>query len=384
MSKPGKTIAIVINTSWNIYNFRMGLVTALQRDGYRIVTIAPLDDYSRKLEALGFEYHNININNKGTNPFEDVKLIWAFYQLYKKVKPDLLLHYTIKPNIYGTIAANLAGVPVISNISGLGTVFLNNKVSSKGARLLYKIALRTSAKVFFQNKEDRALFIDSKLVAEDKTGLLPGSGIDTVKFSPKSGVRVSSPLAFLFIARLVKDKGLVEYVEAARILKAKFPKVRFIVLGAFYPGNPTAITQEEMSRWEQEGIVKHLGTRDDVPSVIAQADCVVLPSYREGLSRVLLEAASMAKPIVATDVPGCRDVVDNGINGFLCKLKDVDDLATQIEKMIRLEQVQRIQMGQKGREKVIKEFDEAIVIKSYKTTIENILMRGGAGLLNPV
>ena len=375
MSKNGRTLAIVINTSWNIYNFRIGLLKSLQREGYRIVTIAPRDSYSQKLEALGFEYHNININNMGTNPFEDIKLIWNFYRLYKKINPDILLHYTIKPNIYGTIAARLAGVPVINNISGLGTVFLNHNFSSRVARLLYKIALLSPAKVFYQNEDDRSLFIDLKLVDKEKTGLLPGSGIDTAKFSPVDAECVDSAFTFLFIARLVKDKGLVEYVEAARILKVKYPEVQFAVLGAFYPGNPTAITEEEMAEWKREGIVKYLGTNDDVSSVIAQADCVVLPSYREGMSRVLLEAASMAKPIVATDVPGCRDIVDDGVNGFLCKVKDVEDLAAQMEKIIQIGDAQRIQMGKKGREKVINEFDESIVIASYKLAISSTLQQ---------
>lgn len=373
MSKNARTLAIVINTSWNIYNFRVGLLKSLQRDGYRIVTIAPRDKYSQKLEALGFEYHNIDINNMGTNPFEDVKLIWEFYQLYKKINPDILLHYTIKPNIYGTIAASLAGVPVISNISGLGTVFLNNNLSSKVARLLYKIALRFPSKIYFQNEDDRSLFVNSKLVDKDKTGLLPGSGIDTVKFSPVNSDQVSKSLTFLFIARLLKDKGLVEYVEAARILKEKYPEVQFVVLGAYYLGNPTTVTPEEIAEWEQEGIVKYLGTSDDVPSVIAQFDCVVLPSYREGMSRVLLEASSMAKPVITTNVPGCRDIVDDGVNGFLCKVKNAEDLAKQMEKMILLEDARRVQMGRNGREKVIKEFDESIVITSYKTAIKTIL-----------
>lgn len=373
MSKNPRTIAVVINTTWNIYNFRLGLIKSLQREGYRIVTIAPHDGYSEKLEALGFEYHNININNKGTNPFEDMKLVWEFYRLYKRIKPDILLHYTIKPNIYGAIAARLVGVPVISNISGLGTVFLNNNFSSRVARLLYKIVLRIPSKVFYQNEDDRSLFVESKLVDKTKTDLLPGSGIDTAKFSPICGERDSSSVSFLFIARLVKDKGLVEYIEAARKLKSKDPTVQFVVLGAYYPGNPTAITQEEMEKWEQEGIVKYLGTRDDVPSVIAQADCVVLPSYREGMSRVLLEAASMAKPIVTTDVPGCRDIVDDGVNGFLCAVRDAESLAIQMKKMIELGDDRRRQMGKKGREKVIKEFDESIVISSYKVAIKNIL-----------
>ena len=367
-----KTIAIVINTSWNIYNFRVGLLSSLQRAGYRIVAIAPRDDYSEKLQAMGFEYHDIDINNKGTNPLEDVKLIRAFYRLYKNVKPDVLLHYTIKPNIYGTIAARLAGVPVISNISGLGTVFLDHSISSRVARLLYKVALRIPFKVFFQNAEDRALFIDSKLVAEEKTGLLPGSGIDTLKFSPLDSGPDSSSLSFLFIARLVKDKGLVEFVDAARILRVKYPAAQFNVLGAYYPGNPTAISPTEMEGWAQEGIISYLGTSDDVPALIARADCVVLPSYREGLSRVLLEAASMAIPIITTDVPGCRDVVDNGVNGFICKVRDAGDLAVQMEKMIRLEQARRVEMGLKGREKVVNEFDEEIVINKYRDAISDI------------
>lgn len=373
MKAEGKTIAIVINTSWNIYNFREGLLRAFQDSGYHVIAIAPFDDYAEKLEDLGFEYHNININNKGTNPVEDVKLIWAFYQLYKRVKPDVLLLYTIKPNVYGTVAARLAGIPVISNISGLGTVFLDHSFSSKVARLLYKIALRFPAKVFFQNSEDRALFIHSKLVAEDKTGLLPGSGIDTDKYTPIDNERANFPLSFLFIARLVKDKGLVEFVDAARILKKKYPTVQFNVLGAFYPGNPTAITEDEMVSWEQEGVVKYLGVSNDVPSLIARADCVVLPSYREGLSRVLLEAASMAKPIVTTDVPGCRNVVDDGVNGFLCKVKDAQDLALQMERMIHLDDDQRIEMGWKGREKVVKEFDESIVIEEYQRVVREVL-----------
>jgi hydrogenase maturation factor HypF (carbamoyltransferase family) len=164
-----KTIVIVQNASWNIYNFRMSLLSALQQEGYRIVAIAPTDEYSQKIKDLGFEFYPITINNKGTNPIEDVKLIGRFFQLYKKIKPDVLLHYTIKPNIYGTIAAQFAGILVISNICGLGTVFLNHNLSSKLARLLYKFALRSPKKVFFQNADDRMLFVNSKLVSKEKT-----------------------------------------------------------------------------------------------------------------------------------------------------------------------------------------------------------------------
>jgi len=369
-----KTIAIVINTSWNIYNFRMGLLKALQADGYKIVCIAPRDAYSEKLEALGFEYHDIEINNKGTNPLEDAKLVHAFYKLYKSVAPDVLLQYTIKPNIYGSMAAGMLGIPVISNISGLGTVFLNDSLSSKVAKWLYKIALKVPQKVFYQNAHDRELFIGSKLVKEEKTDLLPGSGIDTETYKPLEQIarEKRTTVKFLFIARLVKDKGLVEYVEAARQFINQ-DDIEFCILGAYYPGNPTAINEEEMKVWEEEGAVKYLGTSDDVKSLIAECDCVVLPSYREGLSRVLLEAASMAKPIITTNVPGCKEVVDDGGNGYLCEVKDADSLAVQMQKMILLSDEERREMGRKGREKVMREFDEKIVIEKYREVIKALV-----------
>jgi glycosyltransferase involved in cell wall biosynthesis len=369
-----KTIAIFINTSWNIYNFRSGLLNALQKKGYHIVAVAPRDSYVEKLEAMGIEYQEIKLNNKGINPFEDAKLTYDIYRLYKKISPDIVLHYTIKPNIYGSIAAGVLGIPVISNISGLGTVFLNDRFSSKIARLLYRIALRFPHKIFFQNQDDRALFVANKLVKIKKTDLLPGSGIDTKKFKPveQTVAEENRKVHFLLIARLLKDKGVVEYVEAARKFVGN-SSVEFSILGAYYPGNPTAITPEQMQQWEAEKIITYLGEREDVISVIADSDCVVLPSYREGLSRVLLEAASMAKPIIATNVPGCREVVDDGINGYLCEPKDVPSLVRQMEKMIQLPLEARKMMGIKGREKVKREFDENLVIQRYTQAIEEIL-----------
>jgi len=372
-----KTVAIVINTSWNIINFRMGLLKALQKNGYRVVAIAPIDEYSKKFEDLGVEFHNIIINNKGTNPFEEIKLIFDFYRLYKEIKPDVLLHYTIKPNIYGNLAARILKIPVISNVSGLGTVFLSDGLSSKIARKLYKIALRFPKKVFYQNKHDRDLFVSSHLVSIERTDVLPGSGIDINKFKPiVNSLIKNNSLRFLFIARLLKDKGLIEFIEAAKRMKQKYPKVEFQILGAYYPGNPTAITQVEMQEWINDDIINYLDTSDNVKSVVATADCIVLPSYREGLSRVLLEGASMAKPLITTNVPGCKEVVDDGVNGFLCKVKDSRDLADKMEKMLNLNEEQRIEMGKNGREKIIKQFDEKIVIDKY---MENIMLITGAG-----
>ena len=369
-----KRIVITLNTSWNIFNFRLNLARTLKETGYKVIFVAPYDRYSNLLQEE-FEYHSIYMNNKGTNPIEDIRLIFDFYRLYKKLSPDVILQYTIKPNIYGSFAAGLLGIPVISNISGLGTVFLNDSFSSKVARFLYRVALKVPKKVFFQNSHDRDLFIDAHLVKSAKTALLPGSGIDTKKFMPCLEKKVPCErVTFLFVARLVKDKGLVEYVEAARKLCAQKKKqVAFYILGPYYEGNPTAIGKEQMQAWEDEGIVTYLGVSDDVQSVMHQYDCVVLPSYREGLSRVLLEAASLQKPIVTTNVPGCKEVVEDGVNGYLCELKNADSLAEQMEKIVALSHEERFCMGERGREKVLQEFDESIVIEHYAKAIVEVL-----------
>ena len=373
-------MAIVINTSWNIYNFRLGLMKALQKEGYSVVAIAPEDNYSEKFNDHSIAYYPIDINSKGTNPIEDAKLVRSFYKLYKSIAPDIILQYTIKPNIYGTVAAGLLGIPVVSNITGLGTVFLRDKISSKIAHILYRIALKIPKKVFFQNIHDRDLFIKSKFVKAERADLMPGSGIDTEKFKPASmPEEEDTPLRFLFVARLLKDKGLHEYVLAARIVRdsplnsQELKKLQFFILGAYYSGNPTAITENEMKDWEEEGVVSYLGVSDDVKSVIADYDCVVLPSYREGLSKVLLEAASMAKPIITANVPGCKEVVEDGVNGFLCETKSPESLADQMMKIAALGIKGREEMGLMGRAKVVDEFDEKIVIKKYLEVIKELL-----------
>ena len=374
-------MAIVINTSWNIFNFRIGLMNALVEEGYRVVAIAPRDEYSERIEDAGYEYHDIAISNKGTNPLEDIKLIYAFYKLYKEVAPDIVLEYTIKPNIYGSMAAKRLGIPVINSITGLGTVFLNEKFSSKIARQLYRVALATSKRVFFQNIHDRDLFVRMGFANRSKTEIIAGSGIDTEKFKPsKDQADNDDTFHFLFIARLLKDKGLIEYVRAAEQIKngkAEGRKCKFSILGSYYPGNPTAITEVEMKKWEKDNIITYLGTSDNVASFISEADCIVLPSYREGLSRVLLEAASMSKPIITSDVPGCREVVVDGVNGYLCEARDSDSLAEQVEKILNLSEEEHREFGKKGREKVLKEFDEKIIIEKYLEVIKQILHPDG-------
>jgi glycosyltransferase involved in cell wall biosynthesis len=371
-----KTIGIVINTSWHIYNFRTGLIKALKNTGYHVVAIAPKDIYSQKLVDTDIEYFEIKMNNMGTNLFEDINLVYDYYKLFKKLKLDIVLLYTIKPNIYGSIAAKMLHIPVISSITGLGTVFLHDKVSSKIAKLLYKLTLRIPQKVFFENPYDKNVFLEQGFIKnKEQIVLIPGAGINTNKYIPISKIEFdeSNQTKFLFIARLVKDKGLIEYIEAIRLVLSQYPHAEFAILGPYYPGNPTAITEKEMDEWVKEGIVTYMGESDDVRTIIAEYDCIVLPSYREGLSRVLLEAASMAKPIITTNVPGCKDVVEDGINGFLCEKQNIEDLAARMEQVIHLSKEELLQMGKSGRAKVIKEFDEPLVNSKYINAIQEIL-----------
>lgn len=381
--KKNKIIVIFINTAWNIYNFRLQLLRELQEQGFRIVAIAPRDRYSDKIEKAGFEYHAINMNNMGTNPVEDLRLIVTLFNLYRKIQPDLALHYTIKPNIYGAIAAKLAGVPVISTITGLGTVFLDDSTSSKLAQLLYRFSLRIPRIVFFQNPHDLDHFVHQRrLVSESIAALLPGSGIDPQRFQPVNYKKQPGrPFVFLLIARMLRDKGVVEFVEAAQAVLVRNKKrlnqqqgdVEFWLVGSFYSQNPTAIDEKTVDEWTQQNEIKYLGETDGVMHVISRSDCVVLPSYREGLSRVLLEASSMAKPLITTDVPGCMDVVDDGVNGFLCKVKDIPSLTEQMEKMLYLSESERVEMGKAGRKKVLDEFSEKFVIDKYIDVIKEIV-----------
>ncbi|NOZ91329.1 MAG: glycosyltransferase family 4 protein [Epsilonproteobacteria bacterium] len=363
-----KTIAICSNTSWYLYNFRMGLIKALQEQNYNVVLIAPKDEYSNRLEKLGCEYYHIDINNKGTNPIEDIKLSYQFYKLFKSISPDMLLIYTIKPNIYGGIVSKILNIPTINVVAGLGTVFLNDNLSSKIARLLYKISF-TNNQVIFENQDDCNEFLNKKLVKKGQTALIPGAGINTEEFKSKNIVAKNEELVFLLISRLIKDKGVIEYIEAIKSIKAKYPNVKFKILGSYYFGNPTSISKDEVEEWVNDGIIEYLGYTDAVLEEIEKADCIVLPSYREGLSRVLLEAASMSKPIITTNVPGCKDVVVDEYNGYLVPPKDSNSLALAIEKMIALPESERVIMGKKGRIKVIEEFDEEIVIKKYLNII---------------
>jgi glycosyltransferase involved in cell wall biosynthesis len=364
-------IAIVLNTSWNIFNFRMNFVKELIRQGHEVHTVAPLDDFTKELEAVGCIHHAIKMDSRGANPIRDSALILELFLTYRKIRPDIILHYTIKPNVYGTLAAAMLKIPTINNVCGLGTVFLKKNLVSAIAMALYRISFRFASKVFFQNSDDLQLFVKNQLVASDAADLLPGSGIDLQKFYPAEFQR-NKKFTFLLISRLITDKGVLEYISAVKKLKAQGFEANFQILGAKDPEHKRGIKTEIIDEWINSNVIDYLGTTTDVRSHIHNADCVVLPSYREGTPRTLLEAASSAKPIIATDVPGCNHVVTHGYNGLLCKIKDADDLADKMVELASMDNAQLETFGKNGRIKIEAEYNESLVINKYLSALSEI------------
>jgi glycosyltransferase involved in cell wall biosynthesis len=366
-----QTVVIGANSAWNIVNFRGALIEGLRTAGWRVIALAPDDGSAARLSALGAEFLPIRIDSSGTSVLRDARLFADYWAVLRRLRPRAFLGFTVKPNIYGSLAARLLGVRTINNISGLGTAFMGPGPLNWLVSRLYRLALARSARVFFQNPDDLDLFVAKGLVRPGQAARIPGSGVDLERFRPSAAPRPDGrPFRFLFVGRLLRDKGLVEYAEAARRLRPRWPQVDFAVLGFAGSDNRSAVPIAEVERWQDEGIVTYLGDTVDVRPFLADSDCVVLPSYREGLPRSLLEAAAMARPMIATDVPGCRDVVTAGENGFLCEARSVESLASAMEKMLCLDPTERAELGLRARERVEREFDQALVARAYLEALQ--------------
>ncbi len=364
-------IAVVLNTSWNIYNFRSGLIDSLQNAGHEVYAVAPEDEYTKHLLEKGCRYEKVTMDSRGANPFKDLALTFELYRIYKRIRPDVILHFTIKPNIYGSFAAYLLKIPVINNVCGLGTVFLKKGLVYKIAKLMYRLSFQYPSKVLFQNDEDRNLFVHENLIQPSKADIVPGSGIDLEKFVFESLPR-NKEFTFLLISRLIHDKGIFEFIEAIRKLKEKGIKAKYQLLGAIDEKHKSGIPEKIIRSWIDSGTVEYLGRTEDVRAYIKNADCVVLPSYREGTPRTLLEASSMGRPVITTDVAGCNNVVVDNVNGLLCRIKDPDDLATKMEMMHNLHYDEREAMGRQGRKRMEILFNEKVVIDKYLREISNL------------
>lgn len=364
-------IALVANSSWNLLHFRVPLIHHFLAQGKEVWAIAPYDEFTPALRRLGVLYLPLHMQAKGVNPRQDLQTLWQLYTYYRKHRFDVALHFTVKPNLYGSVAARWAGVRSVCNVSGLGTVFLHATPATRVARWMYRLMLPAADWVFFQNEDDRQLFLRKRLVRAERSGLVPGSGIDTSYFVP-SPLPAARPFTFLLIARALYDKGVVEFVEALRLLRQKYAlEVRGILLGKI-ADCPTAvdIPREQIEAWVAAGDIEYAGVLDDVRPLIAAADCVVLPSYREGTSRALLEAAAMGRPLIATDVPGCNNIVQEGVNGFLCKPADAHSLAMCMKRMMALPVEVRESMGQAARRRVEAHFDVQRVIEAYERVLQ--------------
>jgi glycosyltransferase involved in cell wall biosynthesis len=362
---PRPIACLSANTTWYVVNFRSRLIESLIDQGWRVVVLSPPDRYVERLAALGAEHVPLTLDNAGTNPLRELGTLWRIRTAMARIRPALVLTFTPKINIYLSLVARTLGVPVIANISGLGRAFVSGGWIERVSRALYGVALRWPSTVFFQNEEDRAIFIEAGLVDAARTHRLPGSGVDVDRFSPRPKPQ-AGPFQFLLVARLLWDKGVGEFVQAARIVKAQHPNVEFALAGFLDVDNPSAVPRSAVEEWEREGVIRFLGSFDDMVPVYAQADCVVLPSYyREGVPRSLLEAASMGKPVITTDSVGCRDTVEDGLTGWLVKPRDAKDLALKITAAIDAPAGHRSALQRNARLFIQQSFDERIVISAY-------------------
>ena len=357
-------IMVSSNSAWNLANFRKPVIEALIAAGIEVVAVAPADGQEGRLEAMGATFRAIKMRATGMSPFEDARLLRDYITLLRAERPCLFLGFTAKPNIYGSLAARITGVPVAATISGLGSAFLKGGALGWLLLRLYRSALANAQAIFFQNETDRALFVDRRIARPDQARLVAGSGVDLDQFA-LTAVEPHDDLRFLLVARLLLDKGIAEFVAAARIVRQRYPGARFQLLGGPGGDNPSAVPHADLARWAAEDIVELLGVQDDVRPAIAAADCVVLPSYREGLSRSLLEAAAMGRPLIASDVPGCREVIDDGVTGFLCAVRSAGSLATAMERVAAMSPAERAAMGANGRRKVAAEYDQKLVAAAY-------------------
>jgi glycosyltransferase involved in cell wall biosynthesis len=372
-------IAFVANTSWSIYKFRLYLIEKLIAKGYSVFVLAPRDPWSALFEEIpGLTYFELShFKAKSISPLQDRLLRKELYHHYRTIRPHLIFHYTIKANIIGTRAAAKARIPAVSVITGLGYAFSGIPLIGAVVKQVYKRVLRTNAETWFLNNDDRDFFTARRLVAPEKTFILPGEGVDAEKFhSAPFGSGLDSnqrpTITFLLIGRMIRHKGIYEFVEAARRLQQQGLPVRCQLLGFFDDKNPVAIPRQQVEEWDRSGIVSYLGHTDNVIPYIEKADCIVLPSYREGMPLSLLEASSMCKAMIATDTAGCRAIIEDGVNGYLCRQKDAADLAEKMTSYFHLSPAAKTKMGMAGREKVLRCFTKEIITGIYLDKIKTL------------
>lgn len=362
-----KKVLMLGNHEIVIYNFRRELIEELIKEGYEVYVSLPYGPKVEFLKGMGCKFIDTPINRRNTNPLEDIKLFFRYLKILKDIKPNIVLTYTVKPNVYGGIACRIRKTPYICNVTGLGSGYLNGGIVQKIVQTLSKVSFRKANKVFFQNTADRDLLVKQAVVKENYD-LLPGSGVnlDTYKLLPYPPE--DQPINFNFVARVMKDKGIDEYLEAAKIIKKKYPGVIFNVIGMI--DQPKY--EEILKKYSEDGIIEYHGFQTNMMPFIEKCNCIINPSYTEGMSNVLLENAACGRPIIASDIPGCMEIIDEFQSGYKFKVKNTTDLVKKIDKFINLKYDKKVRMGLSGRKKVEKEFDRKIVVNKYLKEIKEI------------
>lgn len=363
-------ILILSNDANGMYLFRKEVLLAFRDAGYETLLSLPPDKYCDKIEELGFRVIPTEIERRGSNPIHDFKLFISYMRLLKKEKPDVILTYTIKPNLYGGLACRIKKLPYLVNITGLGTAIESSGLMGKILLKFYQIATMKASCVFFQNDGNRQ-FMLNKGIGMNKNRLLPGSGVNLDEHRSAPYPDESDGVIFLAVLRIMKDKGISEYLEAAQKISAKRPDVHFYLAGE-YEEETRQLYEPRIQELSEKGVLKYLGQIDNVPEVMAASHVIIHPSYHEGLSNVLLEAAASARPVLASNVPGCRETLQQGLSGLLFAPKDTESLIQAVKTILSYTESDRREMGLRGREYVENVFDRKKVIKAYMEEIELI------------
>lgn len=365
-SKKGLKIAFVGNSSFSLYKFRLGVMRSFISKGYEIIAIAPTDEYSDLFTDEKIKFISIEIESKGKSIFKDTKLTFKLLNIYREEQIDFIFHYTIKPNIYGSLAARYLKIPSIAITTGLGFSFNKINLFNLFIKTLYRFSLQKVLEVWFLNSDDKNIFIKNKVIKKEKTFILHSEGIDSTFYSPRLKSDKSDKFIFLMLSRLIKEKGIEEYVKAAEILKQKGINVECQLLGKQEKESSKNIEIATVKQWHNAKIINYLGEYIDIRNFIANSDCVVLPSYyMEGVPRCLMEAMSMERPIITTNNVGCKELIIDGINGLVCKAKDAEDLADKMEILCNTDINKRKLMALNGRKRILDYFDETKIIEQY-------------------
>ncbi len=374
-NKKKKLVAVFTNNDDDIYCFRKELVEAVIDEGYEVLISCPYGEKFELMQHIEYIYDNPEIDRRGTNILADIKLFFHYFLLVKKYRPDVVLTYTAKPNVYCGFAAILLRIPFISNVTGFGSAFMNNKYIEAFVTLLLRVVFRRADCVMFQNSTNKS-FAESKKMIKENGKLIPGSGVNTERFSllsyPDGGNGIDGvPVVFNYIGRILHDKGVDDFIEAACRIKRKYPATQFNMIGFI---EPTEIHYEkELEKLSQEGIINYFGNQKDVRPFIEKSHATILPSYGEGMSNALLESASSGRPLISTDNQGCRETFIDTVTGFMYSSGDVDELVEKIEKFLALPNEKRKIMGEKGREYIKENFSRDIVIDAYMKKIKELI-----------